>query len=880
MFSEQRAKKGLTPVMRQYHAAKAAHPDAILFFRLGDFYEMFNDDAVVAARALELTLTSRNKGAPDEVPMAGVPYHAAGGYIAKLLSLGHKVAICEQMGDPAKTKGVVPREVVRVVTPGLVTAEDQLDGRANHYLCAIERAAEGGAIGLALLDLSTGELGAASIDDATALVGELSRLDPREILVAPAADDLRELARASSPRAAVRSDDALPVPEAGEVLVKALGPEAAEDAERAIAEAALVAAARALRFAVRCNPAAELPVRRIVAWDPGATLRIDEVAQAHLELVRASDGGRSGALLSVLDETRTPPGARLLRRRLLAPLVDVAAIRRRLDAVEAFVSHPLVRADVRARLSSVGDLERLAVRAALGEASPKDLGAVRDGLLAVPGLVDALLAIPDRSAREALSVEPDAPDPCADVAERLAAALVDRPPALAREGGIFRPGWDAALDESRKLRERGTELIVELEGRLREQVGVPTLKIRYTRVFGWYVEVTRAHAGKVPATFRRKQTVAGAERFTTDELDELQDKMLHAEERFAERETELFGALVRDVAAQADRIRRLAARLAEWDLHAALAEVAHRRDYVRPEIDAGEAIDLEDSRHPVVEELAAAGRFVPNDVRLDVGGERLWLVTGPNMAGKSTLMRQVALTVVLAQMGSYVPAKRARVGIVDRVLSRVGASDNVSRGESTFMVEMRETAAILRHATRRSLVILDEIGRGTSTYDGLAIAWAVAEHLHDAIGCRALFATHYHELTELAATAKHAANHSVSAREVDDDVVFFHKLTKGPASRSYGVAVARLAGVPEVVLARAKAILGALESGAALPSGKHATMRGRSRAGGVQLDLFAPAPKEHPAAGPIVDTLKALDVDRLTPLEALQLVAKLKGMAG
>jgi DNA mismatch repair protein MutS len=444
-----------------------------------------------------------------------------------------------------------------------------------------------------------------------------------------------------------------------------------------------------------------------------------------------------------------------------------------------------------------------------------------------------------------------------------------------------RPGFDAELDEIRALRDAGASLVAAYEARLREETSIPTLKVRYTRVFGWYIEVTRTHASRAPASFRRKQTVAGGERFTTDELDDLSDRILHADERHAAREAELFAGLVREVAASADGVRRLSARLAELDVWAALAEVAHRRDYCRPEVDASEVIELEDARHPVVEELAAAGQFVPNDVRLDTAGERLWLVTGPNMAGKSTLMRQVALATILAQAGSYVPARRARVGLVDRVLSRVGASDNVARGESTFMVEMRETSSILRHATRRSLVILDEIGRGTSTYDGLAIAWAVAEHLHDAIGCRALFATHYHELTELVETAPHAANYAVAARELDGDVVFFHKLAKGPASRSYGVAVARLAGLPEPVLARAKAILGSLESGAALPSGRPATLRGRSKGGAAQLDLFVPAAAAAPPApSPVEGTLRAVDVDRLTPLEALQLVAKLKAMLG
>jgi DNA mismatch repair protein MutS len=876
VYGEDRAKKPLSPVMRQFHAAKSAYPDAILFFRLGDFYEMFYDDAVAASRVLDLTLTSRNKGAPDEVPMAGVPYHAAAGYVARLLALGHKVALCEQMADPAKTRGIVPRSVVRVLTPGLVTDGEQLDGRTNHFLCAVHGTLEPGSpIGLARLDLSTGELSAASFEDAAALVGELSRLDPREILFPEELASLQEATKRVAPRGVLRSDEPIDDAAADQVLGEVLGTAAHADAEKDVPPVGRLAAARALRFTKNCHPGVILPVRRLGAWDPRATLEIDDMAQAHLELVRAADGGRVGSLLAVIDETCTPPGARMLRRWLLAPLVEVAAIRRRLDAVEVFVQNPLARTDLRSRLVELGDLERLGTRAALGEATPKDLGALRDGLLVAPSAVEAVRKIPDTAGRDAFGVASDPPDTLGALAEELARALVDRPPPLAREGGIFRAGYDADLDETRRLKEEGTELILALEQKLRQASNIPTLKIRYTRVFGWYIEVTRTHAAKAPSSFRRKQTVAGGERYTSDELDDLQDRILHAEGRHQERETELYGKLVREAGKHGDAIRKLAARFAQWDVYAALAEVAHRHDYARPDVDASAAIDIEDGRHPVVEQLAAAGQFVPNDVHLDSGSERLWIITGPNMAGKSTLMRQVALTVILAQMGSYVPARRARVGIVDRVLSRVGASDNVARGESTFMVEMRETSHILRRATRRSLVVLDEIGRGTSTYDGLSIAWAVAEHLHDAVACRAMFATHYHELTELSSTCPFAVNYSVSARELGDDIVFLHKLARGPASRSYGIAVAKLAGVPEVVLARAKAILTSLEGGDALPSGKHATLRGRGEKGGSQLDLFARrATDDHG----VLETLKAVDVDRLTPLDALTLVAKLKSL--
>ncbi|WP_437300131.1 DNA mismatch repair protein MutS [Sorangium sp. So ce426] len=905
------ARKKLTPVMRQYEDAKALHPDAILFFRMGDFYEMFNDDAVLVSRALNLTLTSRNKGEPDESPMAGVPHHAAHGYIARLLALGHKVAICEQCGDPSKIKGLVPRQVVRVVTPGLVTETEQLDARANHYLAAVDGGGAprgdalgaGGPYGLSLLDLSTGELSATSVPDAATLLAELARADPREALIARDLPDVRAAAASLACRAALRDDEELDSAQVASILDDAaIEPiSAAALAEHPLP--AVRAAARALRFARRCSPGARIPVRRIAPHDTSGTLRIDETAQAHLELVRAADGGRRGTLLDVIDCTVTPGGARLLRRRLLSPLADLAGIRRRLDEVELFVSHPRARGELRQALGGVGDLERLSVRALLGEATPRDLGLLRDGLTAAPAAIAAVRSIPDLgkaaarsddgaaargkdgaaagSGSEPILAEAAALDVVADVCAELTAALIERPPPNTREGGIFREGYDKELDDARGVEKNATELILALEAKLRTQTGAPSLRVKYTRVFGWYIEVTRAHIAKVPETFRRKQTVATGERYTSDELDELADKIEHAGARALERETALFDRLRALVAKSEGRLRALARKLAAWDVAAALADVAHRNDYVRPHVTAGEALAIRDGRHPVVERYAAAGHFVPNDTRLDLSGERLWLITGPNMAGKSTLMRQVALIVVLAQMGSYVPAREAEIGLVDRILSRVGASDNVARGESTFMVEMRETAEILRDATRRSLVILDEIGRGTSTYDGLAIAWAVAEHLFDAIGCRALFATHYHELTELSARAPGIANYSVAAREHGDDVIFLHKLEAGPASRSYGVAVARLAGVPEGVLARARAILATLESGAALPGGKHASLRGRTRGGAAQLDLFAPAQAAAPPEqSAVIETLRAVDVDRLAPLDALRLVAKLKGLLG
>jgi DNA mismatch repair protein MutS len=877
-----------TPVMRQYLSAKASHEDALLFFRMGDFYELFFQDAVTAARALDLTLTARNKGAEDAIPMAGVPHHAASSYIQRLLEQGFKVAICEQMADPATVKGIVPREVVRVVSPSIAYDDAGLTARENHYLVAIDASPEGAPFGVAALDLSTGELAACEAKDAASALGELVRLDPREVLAGPGTQAIVQELRGARPQVVVRDEEKRPLGEGAVdgVLDPVLG---TGEARRACgSEVARRAAARCLAMAKECEPNRELPVARLAFYELGETLVLDDATQAHLELVRTMDGATKGALLTQIDQTKTAPGARLLRRRLLAPRTNVAEIRGRLDAVELFVTQPGLRAEVRARLAKVADVERLGVKFAVDRALPRDFAALRTSLAELPPLAAALASCPDPTAREALGIGAKEPwiDPCEELHDLLARAVSDDPPARASDGGVIRDGHDAALDEARMLAKDGQRLIVELEGRLRESSQIGSLKLRYTRVFGWYMEVTRSHVGKAPAAWRRKQTIATGERFTCDELDELADKLSHAESRAETREAELYAALGKEVARAGDRLRAVATRIAEWDVASALAETAHAADYVRPTVDDSLEIALEDARHPVVEKLAAAGRFVPNDVRLDATPDaeqdpedphtRLWLVTGPNMSGKSTLMRQVALCVILAQMGSFVPARRARIGVVDRVLTRVGASDNLAKGESTFMVEMKETANVLRRATRRSLVVLDEIGRGTSTYDGLAIAWAVAEHLHDGVGCRALFATHYHELTELAMTRPGCENWSVTAREHAGDIVFLHKLVRGAASRSYGVACARLAGLPELVLARARTILESLEKGAALPSGTHASMRAKTKAGRSQLDLFGGAEvKEHPAVG----LLRAVDVDRLTPLEALQLVDKLKKMS-
>ncbi|MFW6066722.1 MAG: DNA mismatch repair protein MutS [Myxococcota bacterium] len=868
-----------TPVMEQYFRAKAQCPDALLFFRLGDFYELFYDDAVEAAELLEITLTSRSKTAEgDKIPMAGVPHHSAAGYIARLLERGRKVALCEQMADPSTCKGVVPREVVRVITPGLCLEPDALDARTDNYLAVVTAPpaeADDAGFGLAALELSTGELRACRLPDEAAVLAELVRLDAREVLLPPDHDGLSGAVRTALPRATVGSsadDGRDPRATVSEVLGDAEAQRAAED----LPAAAFSAAARALGYARESQRGAPLGILQIGRYDPSTQLVLDEATVRNLELVRTLSGERVGSLLHLLDRTRTAMGARLLRRRLLAPLTDVGAIRRRHDSVEAFVLDAGLRERVRTELARIGDLERLATRVSLGVATPRDVGGIRDALAAVQDVAGLLTERAGRSPDDVFARHvPE--DRCEDVLEDLATALVAEPPVSSSQGGVFAHGHSPRLDELRALASRSKDVILELERHERERTGIGSLKIKFTKVFGYYIEVTKPNLHLVPEDYRRKQTVAGGERFITDQLQDLQERILNADDEADALETRLFAELSEGLRGHFARLRLLATSLADLDVHAALADVAHRAGYVRPTVDDSHRIQLREGRHPIVEQLAAAGRFVPNDVVVDADGERMLIITGPNMSGKSTVMRQVALAAVLSQLGSFVPAQEAHVGVADRVFTRIGASDDLSRGQSTFMVEMRETAAILREATRRSLVILDEIGRGTSTYDGLAIAWAVAEHLHDATGCRTLFATHYHELCELAEGRPSVVNLNVAAREYGEEVVFLHKLVPGGANRSYGVAVARLAGVPAVVLARARAVLGALERGDALPSGAPARMRSVDSQGQAQMDLFVPA-NDARKPSEVERTLKELDLEKMTPIEALLTLERLKKM--
>ncbi|HYU90714.1 MAG TPA: DNA mismatch repair protein MutS [Gemmatimonadales bacterium] len=848
-----------TPLMQQYREIKARHPDTILFFRMGDFYEMFEDDAQLAARELGLTLTSRNNGGAAEVPLAGVPVKAATEYLRRLIGLGHRVAICEQVEDPKLAKGLVRRAVVETVTPGTVLADDWLERSRNNFLLAVD--ARSTPAGIAALDLTTGELLLETVAPED-LAAALARYEPREVVLPGGTP-------AGVPRpGAVRTER-----EAWE-----FDPELArEDLARTFRVAALDglgvepgdgpalgAVGALLRYARELKPGGLPHLARPRMLRRGDRLPLDEMTRRNLELVEPLREGAT--LLEVLDRTLTPMGARLLRGWLLAPLVDPAAITARLDAVEVLVDDVRGRDRLREALDGVRDVERLAGRAALGRATARELGALRDSVLRLPDVRAALDGLEARGRASLLEEAADRLDLLQDVGDELARALVERPPAQASDGDAIRTGYDHELDQLKDARDGGKQYIAGLQTRERERTGISSLKVGFNKVFGYYLEITNPHRDRVPADYERRQTLTGAERFVTPELKTYEATVLGAEERIALREAELVDTLRVRVTEAIARVQTTAGVLARLDVWGTLADVAHREGYVRPEVNDGFAIVLEGSRHPVVERMMAREAFIPNDVLLDAAG-RVILLTGPNMAGKSTLLRQVGLCVLLAQMGAFVPARRAVVGAVDRLFTRVGASDNLVRGQSTFMVEMSETSAILHGATSRSLVLLDEIGRGTSTYDGVAIAWAVTEFLHNAIGCKTIFATHYHELTQLTEELAHARNFNVAVREAGDEIVFLHRLEPGGADRSYGIHVGRLAGLPAPVVERAWQVLALLEAGHHVA---HQTPPARPDA--AQLALFSHSASPHP----LLEELDRLDLNALSPLEALNRLAAWK----
>ncbi len=898
--------------MRQYLEAKRQYRDAIVLFRMGDFYETFFEDALVASRVLELTLTSRSKDAAGSaIPMCGVPYHAVDGYLARLVKKGFRVAICEQVEDPRKAKGLVRREVVRVVSPGTFTDAAYLDAREPAFLMAIapafalprrparttarhtERAAGSAApvlpgtdsleaappdptlqaVGVALVDLSTGEFSTAEYTGEgglQTLLSEMGVLRPREIVV-PADLALQQflpgLAASGIPATSVESWG-FEVEAARACLLEQFRTRSLDAFGLETHPLAVRAAGGLVRY-LRDTQKVDLAHVRGASFRQAAdSLVLDPTTLGHLEIVESSQGGRAGSVLDEIDRTVTAMGGRMLRSWLLRPLLALERVRDRLDAVENFAFRTTERGKFRETLKGVQDLERLVSRAALGSAGPRDLVALKSSLGAVPRIRLILQELEAPLVRSFAAQLDDLPE----LRAVLEAALIDEPPALARDGGFMRDGYDAQVDELREVSRGGKQVIARMEEQERARTGIP-LKIRYNRVFGYYIEVTKSNLHAVPADYHRKQTIAGGERYITPALKEYEEKVLGADERILEREVELFEQLRRDVAAVAPRIQETARAIASLDALAGLAEAATINNYTKPHVHDGDDITIVDGRHPVVERRASEA-FVPNDTQLNATTSQLIILTGPNMGGKSTYLRQTALIFVLAQAGSFVPAREAKLAMVDRVFARVGASDNIARGQSTFMVEMQETANILHSATSRSLVILDEIGRGTATFDGLSIAWAVAEHLATNPRARpkTIFATHYHELTDLADGIPGVVNYHVDAREWHDEIIFLRKVVPGRSDRSYGIQVARLAGLPRAVVDRSREILGALEHDELARGGRPSISRTPTEPQ-QQLGLF----QSPPASGShIVERLLALDPDRLTPLEALALLAELK----
>ncbi len=865
-------------MMAQYLAIKKAHPGCLLFYRMGDFYELFFDDAMTAAAALDITLTKRGHHAGEDIPMCGVPVHAADGYLQRLIRQGHKVAVCEQMEDPAAAKkrggrAVVERAVVRVVTSGTITEESLLDARAHNYLAALAQA--GGGLGLAWMDVSTGEF-VVQPTVGPALGSALARIAPGELILPEKLleqPDLYEVLgdwkAALSPLPASRFDS-----ENARRRLEAVYGVAALDGFGSFGRAEL-AAAGALVDYVELTQVGQLPrldPPRRLAVD--AVMEIDAATRRNLELSRTLSGERRGSLLSIVDRTVTGAGARLLAARLAAPLTDPAAIDRRLDMLQFFLDEPVLRDSLRQMLRGCPDAERALSRLTLGRGGPRDLAGIGDTLARTEtiqtAVAEAAIAVPEditRAVRDLGSHE--------GLRERLGRALADDLPLNARDGGFIAPGYAGALDELRQLRDESRRLIAQLEARYRTETGIGALKIRHNNVLGYFVEVTPIHAEKLGDAFIHRQTLAGAVRFSTVELADLAKAISEAADKALAMELQLFDDLAGAVTARGESLARMAAALARLDVAAAGAELAALRRYCRPRVDDSRAFRIEGGRHPVVEaalEAANEGAFVANDCDL-AEDRRLWLVTGPNMAGKSTFLRQNALIAVLAQAGCYVPAKTAHFGAVDRLFSRVGAADDLARGRSTFMVEMVETAAILNQAGPRALVILDEIGRGTATFDGLSIAWACVEHLHESNRCRTLFATHYHELTALAARLDALRPHTMRVKEWRGDVIFLHEVEAGAADRSYGIHVAQLAGLPGAVIARAEEVLKTLEQG--------------EQSGAVSkladdLPLFAAAPRRSAApAGPspLVAALAEVNPDDLSPREALDLLYRLKRIA-
>jgi DNA mismatch repair protein MutS len=847
----------------QWKDAKRAYPDAVLFFRMGDFYELFFEDAQLAAPILELTLTTRGKGTHTEAPMCGVPHFAADGYVARLVDRGYRVAICEQVEDPRKTKGMVRRDVVRVVSPGVFTDTERMRPAEPVTLascCGV------GPFGVCFADLSTGSLRLSTAHDVRELVDLLARHETKELLI-----DEQQLAAARAwvqPLQPPILVTPLPsarfhLPSAAQRVLASLAVQSLNSFGCDREHQALPAAAAALEHLAATQKIQPRHLDRLSVDQPGKTLILDAGTRRNLELTaNMRDGSRRATLLEVVDRTATPLGARLVRQWLLEPMVEPSAIDLRLDAVTELVQQATLRRDLIGWLGHVRDLERLLARAALGASSPRELVAMRASLAVLPAMREALAS--GQATRLRLLYE--RLDPIPGLAARLTLALAEEPGTAPGDGRVIREGFDPELDQARDLARGGKRVLAEIEAREKARTGIASLKIRYNKIFGYYLEVTRSQLEKVPDDYERRQTVAGAERYVTPELRELESRILSAEDQLSTRELELFRQLQTEVTAYASQIRETASAIAELDVLVGFADVAAAYGLTRPLVSADDRLMIEAGRHPVIEQLLPAGSFVPNDFRLDEDS-RIVIVTGPNMGGKSTYLRQVALITLMAQIGSFVPARHAEIGVVDRIFCRVGASDNLAGGESTFMVEMTETANIVHNATSRSLVILDEIGRGTATWDGMAIAWAVVEHLQRLTPSspKVLFATHYHELTELEGSLPGVINSHISVAEDGHEIVFLHRIVAGPSDRSYGIHVARLAGLPDRLILRAQEILARLIVTHPRPQAPDASSPA------LQLPLFQ-ASQPNPCANELLEALRATSLDELTPRQALDLL--------
>ena len=858
-----------TPLMQQYAQVKAKHPDTILLFRMGDFFETFEEDARTTSRVLGITLTKRGNGAAGEIPLAGFPHHALDAYLPKLLKAGYRVAVCEQMEDPRFAKGIVKREVIEVVTPGVAFSDRVLDQKQNNYLAAVviptPLATASDPVGFAFVDVTTAEFRAGEFP-LKVLAEQVSSVNPAEIIVQKRdRETLRELLRNVFTGLYSTLDDWVYTKEYGRELITAqMKTQSLKGFGLEEMSLAVVAAGAAMHYLQETQKSNLLHIRRITPYSVGDHIVLDPSTKRNLEITSSAAGSSDGTLFGVIDRTFTPMGGRLLKQWVNNPLNSVQAITHRLDAVEEFTRSTPLLEGTGTILSRIGDLERLNTRVCTGRATPREMIALKTILQSVAGARETLRDASSlllEGIRGELHLLPE-------TVALLERGIEPEPPVSLADGGVIRGGYNKELDELRTLAFSGKQWIAEMQRKERERTGIGSLKVGFNNVFGYYIEITNTHREKIPSDYIRKQTLTNAERFITPELKEYEEKILHAEEKILSLETELFNGIRLAVAAEAEAIQSTARALAALDCFSSLARVALDQEYARPEVNDSTVLSITGGRHPVIERLLPAGeRYIPNDVHLDTASDQILIITGPNMSGKSSFLRQTGLIVLLAQIGSFVPAQRASVGIVDRIFTRVGASDNISAGESTFLVEMHEAAHIVNTATSRSLILLDEVGRGTSTFDGISIAWSLTEYLHERVGARTLFATHYHELNELADIFPRIRNFKVDVREYGDRVVFLHKVTAGFADHSYGIHVARMAGLPDEVTERATSILKNLE-GSDLTV--HEESKGRMRGPGMQMTLF------EMKDDPLREAIARIDVDAMTPLDALKTLAALK----